>query len=144
MIKMKLKKSTIITLAIFALVFLTACSTTTYVCYDGTQQKDAKLCPTYPHIKLSESKVAQISDNYARAYSLSTGFQYTKVSIYPQGGDWFSDVLFSDRGTENVYPVKLKIDGRTSSVTCIDGCASIGIIGNVNQTTNSSNTTAKK
>lgn len=140
---MNIKKTSFIALAILALVFLTACSTT-YVCYDGTHQKNAEQCPTYPHITLMESKVAQITDNYARAYSLSTGYQYTRVSIYPEGGDWFSDVLFSDRATESVYPIKLKIDGRTSSVTCIDGCSAIGVNESINKTTNSTNTIAKK
>lgn len=117
----------LIILSVAALLFLAGCSKETYVCYNGHQVDKADECPVYPTITVIERKAAQAADNFARAYTLTGDLQFTRVNIYVEEGDWFSDVIFTNRQTKEVDQVKLKIDGRTSTVTCIENCAVLGI-----------------
>lgn len=123
---MKLTKIMIIVLAIL-LLLLTACSNKTYVCYDGTETKNIKECPVYPKVIVTEQKVAKTADSYGAGYASGKQLQYTRVNMYLDKGDWFVDALFSDRTQGKVYETKIKIDGRTTSVTCMQGCEILGI-----------------
>ena len=134
-------KKIIMILAIFVLIFIAGCSSTKYVCYNGQETDDSDDCPTYPTITLNEIKASRAVDNYGRGYTLANSLTFTRVNTYPQGGDWYSDVLFSNRDTKEVYEVKLKIDGRTSSITCIEGCEPLGMQEvEINQTQNQTQT----
>ncbi|MCF7865845.1 hypothetical protein K9M18_00215 [Candidatus Woesearchaeota archaeon] len=120
-------KKTIILIMILILIFLAGCTSTKYICYNGLETKNIKECTVYPTITLNEIKASRAVDNYGRGYVVGKDITFTRVNTYVQGGDWYSDVLFSERNTGSVAEVKLKIDGRTSSITCIDGCEAIGI-----------------
>lgn len=120
------KKLIFVSLALL-LIILSACSQTTYICYNGEQLKDPLGCPTYPTIKIDEKKAVDISTNYAKGYSTGKQLTYSLVSTYPAAEHWYSDIIFSKKDENVVYEVKIEINGKTGSVTCIQGCQAMGI-----------------
>lgn len=121
------KKILIAILMILIIIIITGCSNKVYVCYDGTQMDDADNCPVYPLITVNEMKAQKTVDNYGRGYASGKSLQFTRVNTYLENGDWYADTIFSDRTTDTVHETKLKIDGRTSSITCISGCEVLGL-----------------
>ena len=113
--------------SIILLFTLTACSSTTYICYNGLQVNDFNECPTYPTIKIDEKKAVETSTNYAKGYSTGKDLSYSIVSTYPAAEHWYSDIIFSKKDENVVYEVKIQINGQTGSVTCIQGCQAMGI-----------------
>lgn len=110
---------------ILFLIVLSGCSTK-YVCYDGTQKSNPDDCPKYPRITVDENRAAIVVKNYGQGYAIGTNMVFTMVNIFVKEGNWYSDVLFSDRITSEKFEVRLQIDGRTSAITCISGCELLG------------------
>lgn len=129
---MKNMKKTIFAIIILLTLLMTACSTK-YICYNGIETKNKKDCPAYPTITLTELKANRVSENWARAYTTNPELSYTLVTSYPTKGDWYSDILFTERETGQVNQITIKIDGRTSSVTCYEGCEHLNITTNQTQ-----------
>lgn len=113
-------------LLLLLLVIVSGCSKV-YVCYDGSEEKIAQKCPTVPYPSVSERDASQAVDKFGGAYALSKGDRFTRVNIYWENSHWYSDVLFTDIKTEVVNRARLKVDGKTSSITCIEGCAYLGL-----------------
>lgn len=118
-----MKISTKLFLAVFlvSLLLLASCKTI-YVCYDGSRQEDAADCPKVPYPVVTVKDAEKAIDKYGLAYSLAKGDRFTRVNVYAKDGDWYSDVKFADSKNEEVHSVTLKIDGKTSSITCVLGC----------------------
>lgn len=120
-------KKKLLFFSIILLFIVTACSSTTYICYNGKQLEDPSGCPTYPTIKIDEKKAVETSTNYAKGYSTGKDLSYSIVSTYPAAEHWYSDIIFSKKDENVVYEVKIQINGQTGSVTCIQGCQAMGI-----------------
>ncbi len=108
------------------LLIIAACSKE-YVCYDGTTADRERDCPTLPPLTVVERDAGRAADNYGQAYARAKEAVYTRVNLYREGADWFAIALFDERRTGNVEEIKLKIDGRTATVSCVQGCAYLGL-----------------
>ena len=104
------------------LIFLVACSSTIYVCYDGTIEEMQRDCPTMPAPTLTKVQAERSVDNFATAYARARDAQFSRVNTYFDQGDFYSEILFTQRDSTNVSRVKVEIGGRTGSVNCIEGC----------------------
>ena len=121
-------KKNILFLSLVILLFsLSACSKIMYICYNGEQMEDPNNCPTYPTITIDEEKAVETTTNYAKGYATGKQLTYSLVNTYPAAENWYSDLIFSKKETNDVYEVKIEINGKTGSVTCIQGCQAIGI-----------------
>ena len=109
------------------LVLLVAGCSKVYVCYDGTQQKNPEKCPIVPVPTVAERDAERAVDNYGNAYALGKGDRFTRVNTYREAGHWYSEVLFTNARTGDVSQVKLKIDGKTTSISCVSGCDYLGL-----------------
>lgn len=107
-------------LLVFVLV-ISGCSTK-YVCYDGSVQKDAARCPLLPTASIHQRQAENAVDTFAGAYASILGSRSHRVSIYRFEADWRADFLFTNIRTESVDQVVFEIDGRTASVSCVEGC----------------------
>lgn len=116
-----MKKYLLITMGLLALLFLGACSTK-YVCYEGTVVDNERDCPILPVIRVTDREAGAAADRFGQAHAQAKGDQYSRVNIYREEGDWFTNVLFIERQTERVHEATLKVDGRTTTVTCVSGC----------------------
>jgi len=118
---MKITLAVITTLLMLSLLVLSSCKTI-YVCYDGTRQEDSRDCPTVPYPVVTERDAEHAVDNYGVAYALAKTDKFTRVNVYAKDGDWYSDVKFTNIKNAEVHSVTLKVDGKTSSITCLLGC----------------------
>lgn len=118
---------------ILFLFTLSACTETTYICYNGLQLEDPSGCPTYPTIKIDEKKAIETSTNYAKGYATGKDLSYSLVNTYAAAEHWYSDIIFSNKDDYAVYEVKIQINGQTGSVSCIQGCQAMGITSQTNQ-----------
>lgn len=132
------RKLLVVFLFVFVLV-ISGCSTK-YVCYDGSVQKDAARCPLLPTASIHQRQAEMAVDTFASAYASVLGSRSHRVSIYRFEENWRSDVLFTNIRTESVDQVVFEIDGRTASVSCIEGCdalfRSVSVEEEVNQSGN--------
>lgn len=103
-------------------MFLAACTTTVYVCYEGTLADRQQDCPTMPAPTLTQIQAERAADNFANAYSRAKQAQFSRVNTYFSEGNFFSEILFTEQQAGTVNRVKVEIGGRTGSVICIEGC----------------------
>lgn len=117
----KIKQKIIFLALILILISVSGCSAR-YVCYDGTVEKKAEDCPTteLPNIVQRQAELAV--DTFSSAYAQALQSRHHRVNTYREGADWYSEVIFTNIRTESINHVKLKIDGKTSSVSCVEGC----------------------
>lgn len=122
---MKLSYTAGFILVLLVGVFIAGCSTK-YVCYDNTTQKNQELCPTYPRVQVTAYDAGRAADNFGNAVAIAKTDQYTRVNVYLENGTWYSTVLFTNRETQAIHRILLKIDGQTSDVTCVTNCDYLG------------------
>ena len=84
-------------------------------------------CPIVPVPTVAERDAERAVDNYGNAYALGKGDLFTRVNTYREAGHWYSEVLFTNARTGDVSQVKLKIDGKTTSISCVSGCDYLGL-----------------
>jgi hypothetical protein len=108
--------------AIFALMFISGCSSTIYVCYDNTTKTDQSKCPIVPVPAVTELDAGKAMDSYGFAVAQAKKDSYTRVNLYSQGGSWYASVLFTNSETASIQKLLFKIDGKTADVSCITGC----------------------
>ncbi|MFA6073056.1 MAG: hypothetical protein WC758_03015 [Candidatus Woesearchaeota archaeon] len=109
---------------------------TTYICYDGVKQSDSNKCMSVPPLTITQKQADAAVTTYANAYAMSRGDRASIVNIYRSNLSWHSDVLFSNAKTKEVHTVILNIDGKTSSITCLEGCDYLITINNNTTITN--------
>ncbi|MGV8169578.1 MAG: hypothetical protein ACP5N3_06000 [Candidatus Nanoarchaeia archaeon] len=95
---------------------------TVYVCYDGTEQEIASKCPAVPPLTITQKQADTAATTYANAYAVSKGDRASIVNVYRQNSSWRSEILFSNIKSQEVHRVFVNIDGKTSTVTCLEGC----------------------
>jgi hypothetical protein len=111
-------------LFLIPLIFLVACSSTVYVCFDGTERERSRDCPTLPTTPLTRMEAERAADNFANAYVRARSLQVSRVNtFYNASGNFYTELLFSIQGNNTVNRVTLEINGRTGSVSCYEGCA---------------------
>ena len=117
----KIKQKIIFAALIIILLTMSACSTR-YVCYDGTVERRFEDCPTteLPNIVQRQAELAV--DTFAAAYAQTMQSRHHRVNTYRDGAHWYSEVIFTNTRTETIDHVKLQIHGKTSSVSCVEGC----------------------
>lgn len=115
------KKLSLLILVVAILIVLLF-NTTKYVCYDGTIEKDDANCPILPNPKVLQRQAENAVDTYASAYASALGARHSRVNTYRQDGHWQSEILLTSTKTGTVRHVTLKVDGTTSSVSCVEGC----------------------
>lgn len=123
----------------FLLIVISACSNT-YVCADGTTQKDPTKCTTIQNPTVTEREAEKAADNYGQAYALARNDRYTRVNTYKNESNWNINVLFTNIKTSNVAQITLQVDGKTESVTCISGCEYL-FMNETNSSTQNNSTT---
>lgn len=112
---------------IVLLLFLFMGKKIVYVCYDGTEQEDSKKCPAVPPLVITQKVADEAVTTYATAYALPKGDRANIVNVYQSNMSWRSEVLFSNMKTQEVHRVLVNIDGKTSTVTCLEGCDYLGL-----------------
>ncbi len=122
---MYLMRKILLAILVLILLLVVGCSTK-YVCYDGSVKDRERDCPTIPVPDIDVRTARDAVNNYGQAFARARGDTFTLVNIYRDGADWYSNVLFSDFRTQEVSEATLKINGRTATVTCIEGCAYLG------------------
>ncbi len=131
----------VLVMGLLVLLLVIAGCSTKYVCYDGSVQDRERDCPTVPVPDIDRRTAESSVNNYAISFASAKGVSHRIVNLYREGQDWYSNVLFSDFRTEQVNEVMLRISGSTATVTCVEGCAYLGIAPEpVNAETNASNT----
>jgi ABC-type sugar transport system ATPase subunit len=111
-------------LFLIPLLFLVACSSTVYVCYDGTQVERQRECPTLPTTSLNKMQAERAVDNFANAYARAKQAQISRVNTYyNESGNYYSEILFSIPKNETVSRIKLSVGGQTGTVRCVEGCS---------------------
>jgi hypothetical protein len=108
-------------MALFLSLFLIS-GCTKYVCYDGSVEKDESKCPLYNEPRVVQRQAEMAVDTYASAYASALGSRHSRVNTYRSEGNWYSEVLMTNTKTGTVSHITLKIDGVTSSVSCVEGC----------------------
>lgn len=98
-----------------------------YVCYDGTEQEDLKKCPAVPPLVITQKLADEAVTTYANAYAVPKGDRASVVNVYRNNMSWRSEVLFSNMKTQEVHRVLVNIDGKTSTITCLEGCDYLGL-----------------
>jgi hypothetical protein len=106
---------------ILSLFLFSGCSTR-YVCHDGSIEKDSSDCPIVDLPRLTQRQAEAEIDRFAIGYSQAFGVRYNRVNTYRDGIFWFSDVLFSDSRTGDIFVVVLKIENLDTKVICVEGC----------------------
>ena len=114
--------NTKVVLGITLLLFLTGCTSTTYVCYDGSQAEDAEECPTIPTADISEREAKRSVDNLGQAYASSRNVRYNFINLYQEEGDYMANILFSDVRSQEEHQMTIRIDGETGSPECQENC----------------------
>lgn len=130
-------KFSLIVLLVLA-IFLSGC--TKYVCYDGTVQSSEKDCPIVPVPTVELRRAEMAVDTFSQAYARALGASHHRVNTYRAEGNWNSELLFTNTQTGTVNHVKLMVDGKTSSVSCIEGCSFLERKDIVEDITNNTNT----
>ena len=103
-------------------IYLLFSSSTEYVCYDGTVQDNARDCPTLPTLRIDQRVAERNVDNYGNAVSRALGYSFNRVSVYREGANFRSSVLFTDNVNRNIIESILQVNGTTGSVSCVEGC----------------------
>ena len=106
---------------VVSLLLISGCSTR-YVCYDGSVERDADLCPIVELPTVIQRQAEHSIDVYASAYAQALGSRHHRVNTYRDGPNWVSQLLFTNIVSQDVHHVTLSVDGRTASVSCIEGC----------------------
>ncbi len=94
----------------------------TFVCPDGTTAKSVMECPLQQSPQVSARDAENAARQYGNAQANARGYQFTLVNRYREDADYFAQTLFTNRQTEHVEEVILKIDGRTAVVSCFENC----------------------
>ena len=116
-------KKNILFLSLVILLFsLSACSKIMYICYNGEQMEDPNNCPTYPTITIDEEKAVETTTNYAKGYATGKQLTYSLVNTYPAAENWYSDLIFSKKETNDVYEVKVFYKLNNGSWSLIIDC----------------------
>jgi hypothetical protein len=105
---------------------------TVYVCYDGTEQQDIKKCPVVPPLYITQKQADAAVTTYANAYALPKSDRIFVVNIYRTNSSWKSTVAFSGIKSNTTHEILFNIDGKTSTVTCLEGCEYLGILNSTN------------
>ncbi|MCC7574638.1 hypothetical protein KO361_03535 [Candidatus Woesearchaeota archaeon] len=116
----RLLTKTYLLILVFAMLLISGC--TKYVCYDGSVERDEDKCPLVVEPKILQRQAETAVDTYSAAYASALGSRHSRVNTYKVGGDWHSEILFTNIRTGTVNHVTFKIDGVTSSVSCFEGC----------------------
>lgn len=97
---------------------------TIYVCYDGTEQKNENKCPSVPPLTISVKEAKNAIIDYSTSYARSKPGTVATVIGDPHrvNSSWQVDVGFSNTRTEEFNQLTFNIDGKTSAITCINGC----------------------
>ncbi|MGV8162993.1 MAG: hypothetical protein ACP5N2_06705 [Candidatus Nanoarchaeia archaeon] len=98
-----------------------------YVCYDGTEQAELRKCPAVPPLTITQKLAEEAVTTFANAYALPKGDRASVVNVYRMNSSWKSELLFSNIKTQEVNRVLVNIDGKTSTVTCLEGCDYLGL-----------------
>jgi hypothetical protein len=117
----------ILLVSLVLILLLAAGCSTKYVCYDGSVKDRERDCPIIPMPDIQERTARDAVNNYGQAFARAKGDTFTMVNLYRDGVDWYSNVLFSDFRTQEVNEATLRIDGRTATVSCVEGCAYLGV-----------------
>jgi len=107
---------------ILLLIVIFAGKRTIYVCYDGTEQKIATKCTAVPPLYITQKQADSAVTTYSNAYALSKGDRSSVVNTYRLNTSWRSEVLFSNVKSQEVHKVLFNIDGKTSTINCLEGC----------------------
>ena len=113
-------KKVLLIIMIISILTITAC--TKYVCYDGTVQKDQDKCPIIqvPSINIREAERA--IDTFGQTYAQAKTARFSRINVYREGPNFHAETLFAGIKDEQVHRIKLQVDGKTSTVTCLEGC----------------------
>ena len=106
---------------VLSLFLFSGCSTR-YVCHDGSVERDPDKCPVVDLPRLTQRQAEAEIDRFSIGYSQAFGVRYNRVNTYREGVYWFSEVLFSDTRTSNIFVVVLKIENLDTKVICVEGC----------------------
>lgn len=95
-----------------------------YVCYDGTVKDTEKQCPAVPPLTITEKEAKAAITDYTNSFARSRiGLIGTVIGeVTRQNSSWRSDVTYSNSRTNEFYELTFLIDGKTSAITCIEGC----------------------
>lgn len=105
---------------VLALFLISGC--TKYVCYDGSVERDESKCPVVLEPRVVQRQAEIAVDTYASAYASALGARHSRVNTYRSESNWHSEVLLTNTKTGTVKHLTLKVDGITSSVSCLEGC----------------------
>ena len=72
--------------------------------------------------EVDKKRAEQAIDLYSNAYAYALGSSHRRITTYKENNDWYSDLLFTNIRTSTTNEVKLKADGKTFQITCIEGC----------------------
>lgn len=97
---------------------------TVYVCYDGTEEKNANDCPSIPPLTITEKEAKDAMIDYASSFARSRPGVIGSVigEVSRINSSWQAYVTFANSRTNEFNELKFLIDGKTSSITCIEGC----------------------
>jgi hypothetical protein len=102
---------------------------TTYVCYDGTEESKQSDCKSSPPLTITAKAAKDAVTDYVNSYARSKPGLIGSVigEVSRQNNSYISDVTFANSRTSQFNELTFLIDGKTSSVTCIEGCAFLKI-----------------
>jgi hypothetical protein len=95
-----------------------------YVCYDGTEQQVASKCPAVPSLTITEKEAKDAMIDYASSFARSRPGVVASVigEVSRVNSSWLAYVTFSNSKTNEFSELTFSIDGKTSLITCIEGC----------------------
>jgi len=95
-----------------------------YVCYDGTEEESAKDCPSVPPLTITEKEAKAAMIDYSTSFARSRPGVIASVigEVSRINSSWQAHVTFSNSRTGDFNELKFLIDGKTSSITCVEGC----------------------
>jgi hypothetical protein len=109
---------------IFLLMVIFGGKETIYVCYDGTEEKRQSDCESAPPLAITAKAAKDAVTDYVNSYARSRPGLIGSVigEVSRQNNSYLSDVTFSNSRTAQFNELTFRIDGKTSSVSCIEGC----------------------
>ncbi len=117
--KILLVSLVVVTLALF---FLLLTSDEVYICSDGSEVSNPLDCPVDQAPVIAESRARTNAQTYGQVYGQALDKQFTVVTSFREGSDYKVIGLFSSRTQSVVSEITFLVDGRTGTVSCIEGC----------------------
>ncbi|MFT4261144.1 MAG: hypothetical protein ACMXX9_01800 [Candidatus Woesearchaeota archaeon] len=119
-----MSKTYLIIIAVLTLIVIFQMFSTNevIVCSNGDVVETIFDCPRDPVPSINERQAETAVQNYGSAQAQARGDRFTRVNIYREDANFFSQTLFTNTQTNNVAELTFKIDGRTANVECIQGC----------------------